>query len=210
MFYTTIILAANVLVFRMTHVGSLTISAGAYLIPFWFILADIIAEVYGYEICKRVIWFCLICNFVFGLLCTLSIYLPSPKDWQHALDYKYVLEKQIQVSSILIVAVIIGGFMNAYLISKWKVMLRGKYFWLRCLGASCIGQLIFSLVTIILNFHDTLSTQQLLHYIIFAYPEKMLETTILSIPAVYIVWQLKKIEKIDMYDQTIKLNPFAL
>ena len=47
MLYTTIILAANILVFRMILIGSLNISAGAYLIPFWFILADIIAEVYG-------------------------------------------------------------------------------------------------------------------------------------------------------------------
>jgi len=209
MLYITLILAANILVFRMTLIGSLTVSIGVYIIPFWFVLADIIAEVYGYKICKRIIWFCLICNLIFGTICSLSIYFPYPISWHYSADYQFIVAKQIKVALLLLIAVIAGGFLNAYLISKWKIILRGRYFWLRCLGASFIGQLIFSLVTIGFNFYSVLPLHDLLVYIVFAYLQKMLSTTFLAVPAVYIARMLKRIENIDTYDQQLKFNPFT-
>src|SRR5580704_10039561 len=87
MLYITIILLANILIFRMTSIGSITISAGAYLIPIWFVLADIIAEVYGYSTCKKMLWSCLYCNLIFGILCSASIFLPIAPDWHYAPAY---------------------------------------------------------------------------------------------------------------------------
>lgn len=208
MLYVTIIITANILIFRMTEVDHIEFSAGAYLITPWFLLADLITEVYGYKNTKRIIWYCMYCVMIFGAICYFDNYLTVPSDWHHFSDYHYVLDKQIRVSIILFIAVILGGFINAYLISKWQIALKGRYFWLRCIGASWIGQLIMSMTTITLNFYDKLSIHQIFVYLSLAYPIKIVMTAILIVPVSILASWLKKVEGTHL-DKELKFNPFA-
>lgn len=209
MLYVTIIIAANVLIFRMTEFDNLEFSTGVFLIPIWFILADIITEVYGYSQCKKIIWYCLFCTIIFGFISLISIYLPIPQNWPYSPDYFYILSNQLKIAIILIIAVVPGGFINTFLVSKWKVMVQGKLFFIRCIGASWVGQLVFTLVTVLLNFYDKLPAKKIIIYMCISYPEKMLITTILAFPALYVVSILKEIEGINNLDSQIKFNPFS-
>lgn len=205
----TIIITANILIFRMTEFFDIEFSSGAFLIPLWFMLSDVITEVYGYTTCKKVIWYSLCSDIIFGIICFTSTYLPVPNNWDHFSDYEYIVANQLKVSIILFGAVTCGGFINSYLVAKWKILLSGKYFWLRCLGASWIGQLIFSVVTITFNFYDKLTTSEILGYLYTAYIGKMFIMIILIFPVVILVTILKKIEKIGEIDSQIKFNPFS-
>ena len=209
MLYVTIIVVANSLIFRMIEVEHVEISSGIFFIPLWFLLADMMAEVYGYAICKKIIWYALFCCLISGAMWTFTTHLPAPPDWSHFSDYYYIFTKQLQVSVVLFFAVIFGGFINAYLIARWKILTHGKYFWFRCIGASWIGQLFFSIVTVGFNFYDKLPPKKILLYICTAYPDKMLITALLAFPVSIIVSQLKKAENITTIDQGIKFNPFV-
>ena len=210
MLYITVLLLANSVIFRMTEIMHIQMSAGIFLIPLWFILADLISEIYGYTIFKKIMWCCLFCQLFAGIAWTLiNNYAPTPSNWSHFAEYQYVFSKQLKVSLILLAAVIPGGFINAYLISKWKIITQGKFFLLRCIGASFIGQLIFTIITITLNFYDKLSPHQLIVYICLAYPQKMLATTLLAIPAFIVAIILKKLENLTPLDQGMRFNPFS-
>jgi len=151
MVYITIILAADVLIYKIAQVGSFTITVGSLVIPFWFIITDVIAEVYGYQLTRKLIWSGIICSILFTVVCATLIQLPSPVLWLHQVAYDQVLGQLPRVLFGYVVGVIAGGFVNTYLITKWKILTRGKYFFLRSIGSSGIGQLTFTIVTLSLD-----------------------------------------------------------
>ena len=55
MIYITIILAADVLIYKIAQVDDFTFTVGSLVTPFWFLMTDIIAEVYGYQLTRRLI-----------------------------------------------------------------------------------------------------------------------------------------------------------
>jgi uncharacterized integral membrane protein (TIGR00697 family) len=106
--------------------------------PLWFVLGDVIAEVYGYKAARHVIWMAIICQFIFALSCAILISFDSPDGWANQGAYNQVLGKLPRVAFASFFAIVSGAFINAYAISKWKILLHGKYFWLRSLGASAV------------------------------------------------------------------------
>ena len=50
--------------------------------------------------------------------------------------YEEVFGNLIRFVSAGFLAVLSSHFLNIYIFSKWKILLRGKYFWLRSIGAS--------------------------------------------------------------------------
>ena len=65
MLYISVMLVTIVLTYKITTIFGYTISTATFLIPLWYSLGDIITEVYGYSISRRLIWYGLLCQAVF-------------------------------------------------------------------------------------------------------------------------------------------------
>jgi uncharacterized integral membrane protein (TIGR00697 family) len=173
MLYITIILAADVLIYKIAQCGSFTFTVGSLVTPFWFLMTDIIAEVYGYQLTRRLIWSGILCGFLFTMVCVPLIHLPSPASWQYQAAYDQVLGKLPRVLLGCIIGVVAGAFANTYLITKWKILTRGKYFWLRSIGSSGSGQLVFTIVTISLDMVGVLPFHNILQLITLSFTIKI-------------------------------------
>ena len=135
---TTIILpCAAVVSYKTVAIGSSMICASSLLLPLWFVIGDITTEVYGYNISRKIFWSALLCYFIFTVFIVALINLPSPTQ---RFAYSPIFDNLIYMVCSDIFAIIIGGFINTYLISKWKILIKGRYFWLRSIGASTIGE----------------------------------------------------------------------
>jgi uncharacterized PurR-regulated membrane protein YhhQ (DUF165 family) len=99
---------------------------------------------------------------------------------------------------------------NIYLLSKWKIWLQGRYFWLRCFVSSAIGEIIVTIIADITAFWGTMSLTQFDHLVLSVYFFKVLYSLIATFPASWVTTFLKKYEGIDVYDYTTKFNPFSL
>lgn len=210
MIYITIVLAADVLIYKIATFGSLTITVGSLITPFWFVITDIIAEVYGYQLTRRLIWSSIVCSVLFTLVCSMLIQLPSPSFWQYQAAYDQVLGKLPRVLLGCIAGIIIGAFANTYLITKWKILVRGKYFWLRSVGSSAIGQLTFTAVTILFDLLGVIPFNKVLQLISISFTIKLIVTALVALPSTFFVAYLKWLENIDIYDHNIDFNPFKL
>jgi uncharacterized integral membrane protein (TIGR00697 family) len=210
MIYITVILAADVLIYKIATCGSITITVGSLVTPFWFIITDIIAEVYGYQLTRRLIWSGIACSALFTLVCSTLIQFPSPSFWHYQAAYDQVLGKLPRVLLGYIAGVIIGGFANTYLITKWKILTRGKYFWLRSIGSSGAGQLTFTVVTICLDLIGVMPFEKVIQLITISFTIKLIVTTLVALPSTFFVKYLKKLENIDVYDYNTDFNPFKL
>ena len=82
MIYITIILSADVLIYKISFIGSYSFSVGSLIIPFLFLISDVIAEVYGYQLTRKLIWSGILCSIIFSLTCYLLIQLPLPNAWR--------------------------------------------------------------------------------------------------------------------------------
>lgn len=203
-------LSTAVLIYKVVTLGPLVASAATLAIPFWYFLGDIIAEVYGYKMSRRLIWSAIICQFIFAVLCTSLIKLNSPPTWLHQDAYNQVLGSLFRVSIGSFIAVFCGAFINIYALTKWKILLKGRYFWLRSIGATAVGEAIFTVVAFVIEFLGTIPTSQLIQLILASYGIKLFIAPIAATPSSMVATLLKKLEGVDIYDNNTDFNPFKL
>src|SRR3990167_5726714 len=78
MMYLTIMLCSGVLTHRLIQLGHVYTMAGTLVAPLWFTLSDVIAEIYGYKVARKLVWFGFVCQAIFAIVCNLLIQIPSP------------------------------------------------------------------------------------------------------------------------------------
>jgi queuosine precursor transporter len=210
MFYMTIKLVTILLIYKIVNIGPITTTAATIIIPLWFYTGDVIAEVYGYNTSKQIIWATLICQFIFACLCASLINLPSPANWAYQGAYDHVLGNLPRVVTASFIAIVCGAFVNAYTVSKWKVLLKGRLFWLRSLGSSIIGEAVFVIIALSIEFIGVTPWKTLLQLMLISFIIKVAISPILVIPSSILAALIKKIEKIDVYDYDLEFNPFKI
>ena len=208
MIYITFILIANVLIYKIVQIGSFSFTVGSFVTPFWFVITDIVAEVYGYQLVRKLIWSGILCGLLFTVVCAILINLPSPSSWAHQHSYDQVLGKLPRILVGYVAGVITGAFINTYLITKWKILTHGKYFWLRSVSSSMIGQLVFTIVTISFDLLGILTSSDIIKLILISMTIKLVVTPLLAVPSAILVYYLKKYERMDIYDYHTDFNPF--
>jgi len=210
MLYMTIKITTVMLIYKIIKIGSFSGSASTLIIPLWFIIGDVIAEVYGYKVAKNVVWAALFCQFFFALICVIFVNLPSPPSWPQQALYSQLFNKLPRVTLSSFFAITCGAFINAYAISKWKILLRGKYFWLRSLAASSVGELVFIVIAYLAEFLGVVPLMNIIHLIAVGYLVKLIINPLLVFPSAMLANFLKRHEGIDVYDNDVNYNPLSI
>lgn len=204
----TISLAADVVAYKLITLGPTLLPGATLIFPLTYIIGDIVAEVYGYTVAKKIIWVTLICELFFAIAIQLIIRLPSPHFWEHQLAYHAVIDPILRFVLAGILGIVSSSFINIYIISKWKILMKGKHFWLRSLGSSAIGGLVLTVVTILFGFGGNIHWSKLLGMILSVYSMEVLYSLLGIWPASIITGFLKLEEQLDVYDTKTNFNPF--
>jgi len=164
---------------------------------------DIIAEIYGYRITQSVILTGFIAQTLFVVICQLVLLAPHPIFFNEQASYNYVLGfslLRINVSGFI--AYIIANLANSYILSRWKVLLKGRYFWLRSLGASTFSEALYSLIAILMMEIGSIPNNRILQVVAISFSIKVLYSIVLAGPANLLVNYLKNItgaERVSAY-----------
>ncbi len=210
MLFMTMLLAGTAVAYKIVTIGWFTLPACSVLFPITYALGDVITEVYGYAIMRQLIWFSVICGYVFMFVIMLALHLPSPIYW-HAQDaFNTVFKNTWLFTTMATIGMVFGAFLNSYAIAKWKVLLKGKYFWLRSLGATFLGDFAHVTIVAIFAFSPIVPLSQLPKLIISMYSYRILYAILAVWPANVTANFLKRSENIDIYDSKTNFNPFAL
>lgn len=210
MLYVAVMLAANVLIYKLTDLHGLTLTVGSFITPIWFIIGDIVTEVYGYKECRKLIWSALISSIVFTLICTGLISFPAPHHWVYQPYFEYILGGLPRIFMGSVLGLFLGLFLNSYLISKWKILIQGRYFWLRSIGSSTFGQFIFTATTLMFDMLKEVPGKELMAFIAISYCLKIAISCIIAFPSSLLAGFLKKSEGLDVYDYNTDFNPFVI
>jgi hypothetical protein len=91
MLYLAVMLCSAVLIYKPIAMKFGYASAATLTFPLWFVLSDIIAEVYGFQLSRKILWSGFFCQFIFSLGCFLLIHTPSPELWREQPAFDLVL-----------------------------------------------------------------------------------------------------------------------
>ncbi|HAX97228.1 MAG TPA: hypothetical protein DCY35_12040, partial [Prolixibacteraceae bacterium] len=107
-------------------------------------------------------------------------------------------------------AYLIGSFVNAMIMSKFKLMTKGKGFTLRAIVSTLAGEGIDSLVFIIIAFAGIIPFNQLIIMVALqAAVKTVFEIVVLPLTVLIVNW-IKTVENSDAYDINISYNPFKI
>jgi len=208
--YLTIYLAADSVSYKMVALGKILEPGPPFIFPLSYVIADVIAEVYGYAQAKKILFLTLFFQFLYALLVTAVIKLPYPEFWIMQNSYEQVFGNLLRFVSAGFLAVLSSHFLNIYIFSKWKILLKGKYFWLRSIGASAIGGFFLITVILICGYLGTVDAHTALNMFFSIYGLELLYACIMVWPAWLLSGFLKIKENLDVYDINTNFNPFNL
>jgi len=207
--YITILLTSVLLDYRFISIGPMLCSSATFIISLTFFLGDIITEVYGYQCGRQVIWSGTICLLCLAGICFLSKNLPTLSKYaEYAHAYDILLSLLLRASIANAFAIAIGSFFNIYFLSKWKMLVKGKYFWLRSLGSSAIGESLYTIFVVSLVNIGLVNFWECIDILIISYSYKLIFDMFAVFPASVLTKFLKNAEGVDVYDFPERLTPF--
>jgi len=208
--YLTCMLATVCLANKLTIVGNLILPGGIFVFPFTFCICDIVGEIYGYAYPRLFIWVGVIAELIFSIILIAVSHTTAPIYFKNSEAYQIVFDPTFRYVLSGLVALLVGEFVNVYLLAKWKIVLRGRYFIFRCLLGTALGQASLTIIVDVLNYTGKMPVYDLILMMLSGYSWKMLFAILLVFPAWVVVKYLKKAEQIDHYDIHTNFNPFNL
>lgn len=208
--FVTVLLISNVASTKIVAFGPLTFDGGTILFPLSYIFGDILTEVYGYARSRKVIWL----GFAAALLMSLTFIavgaLPPAADWQYQTAYEQILGLTPRIVLASLIAYFAGEFSNSFILAKLKILTQGKRLWMRTIGSTLMGQLIDTVLFILIAFTGVFPGSLLWTLIVSNYVFKC-GVEVLFTPITYwITGWLKQQEREDYYDIETDFNPFHL
>lgn len=196
MLYITFMYSSAVLTSKIILFGNSVTLAGVFMVPLIFCISDIVAEVYGYKTAKILVIIAFCCQLVFAGICAIFINLPSPDYWHGNQAYHFVLGPLMRIGVASFFAYMISSMLNIYIISRWKILWRGRFFWLRSIGSSTIGELIFTVLAVVLIQYGKIPYHAMLQIMITSYAVKILASIISAIPAtIAVIFMKRRLQK---------------
>ena len=123
--------------------------------------------------------------------------------------YKYILGAPLlRIDLSGFIAYITANLLNSYILTRWKILLKGRKFWLRSVGSSAFSEAFYSLVTILMIEINSISLKNIFSIILVSYLIKALFSIIFAKPSELLVNYIKKCTGIDVYDFPKKFTPF--
>lgn len=206
--FVSCLLLSNLIAGKMWAVtDSITLPAAVVLFPLTYIFGDIFTEVYGFKKARFVIWMGFAMSFFAVLIYLITIGLPHPGFWEDQGAYETVMGTTPRVAAASFAGYLFGEFSNSIILSKLKVITKGKNLWLRTILSTVVGEGFDSVIFITISFWGTMENSVVLKMIMYQYLFKV-AYEVLFTPVTYaVVKWVKKKEGVDTFDYNVKYNP---
>jgi len=177
----------------------------------YFVLLDIITEVYGYFEAKKALYSGLIVYslFIFIMESVINIHQVIPNIYHLKIinnqAYNLIFDNIYITWFAIIICSLIFDILNIRLMSKCKFLFKGKYFIIRSIFSSSFAIILFSLVTNFFAFYKQIINGGMSFYVnlnIISISAKILSLVVFAYPAFLLCNYLKKTEDMDITQNT--------
>ena len=208
--FATCLLISNILATKILMIGPWAAPAGVLIFPVAYILNDVITEVWGFAKARLIIWTGFAVNVLAVLFFTMGIVVPGAPFWQNQEAFATILGNTPRIVVASMSAYLVGSFLNAFIMSRMKVMTNGKGFSGRAILSTLVGESADSFIFIGIAFAGIFPFTVLITMIV---TQAMLKTVyeILILPiTVWTVGFVKRVEGVDTFDTNLSYNLFRV
>jgi uncharacterized integral membrane protein (TIGR00697 family) len=204
--FNVCLITANLLETKVIQIGPLSVTAGLLVFPVSYIINDCMTEVWGYRKARLIIWTGFAMNFMTVGLGLIAVAIPAAPFWQGEAHFNFVFGLAPRIAAASMTAFLVGSFLNAYVMSKMKLSSGGRYFSLRAIWSTVIGETGDSLIFFPIAFGGLIPVPDLITMMgLQILLKTMYEVIVLPI-TIRVVKGIKKIENTDTYDENISYN----
>lgn len=206
--FAVVLILSNTTAVKLSPFGPFVWTSAIILFPVAYILGDVITEVYGYAGARKIFWVGVASNLLMVVVYTATIWLPS-LDPEFGAIYKRVLGQVPRIVMASMVGIWCGQFANAYVMSRMKVLTKGRWLWTRTISSTLVGETIDTAIFATLGFALVVPWSVVGQMIYSAAIFKTLYE-VAATPITYLVvnW-FKKVEG-EVYDYDVGYTPFSL
>lgn len=208
--FATCLLISNILASKIMMIGSWSAPAGVLIFPIAYIINDVMVEVWGFQKARLIIWAGFGVNVLAVLFFSLGIVVTSAPFWENQDAFASVLGSTPRIVGASMLAYLLGSFLNAWVMSKFKVLTKGKGFSIRAIFSTLVGEGADSIIFISIAFAGIFPVKVLLIMIgTQAIIKTVYEIAVLPL-TIWVVNKVKKLEGVDTFDHKVSYNPFRL
>lgn len=187
--FVTLYLVSNIMAVKVIGLwGLFYFDAGTITFPFAYMLGDVLTEIWGFKMAKKVIWTTFFCNLVMVICTQVGVWLPSPEhlaDTEVAYNHLFNYVPRIVVASLA--GFLLGELSNAWVMDKMKHKMKGRKLWVRTIGSSMVGYVFDTLPFVLIAFLGVVTTKELLLMMAFQYFSKLIIEATMGTPMAYAV-----------------------
>ncbi|MDR1400061.1 MAG: queuosine precursor transporter [Treponema sp.] len=194
----------------------LAFDGGTLFFPLSYVFGDVLTEVYGFRASRKVIWTGFGALAFSSLLFLLLRVLPGEAGWEAtvgAAAYNAVLGG-ISSGGIVLASLAgywIGEFANSVVLSRMKVVMQGRFLFVRTIGSTLVGEMLDSLVFVLVATLTGVFSWDIFVSLVFTnYLLKCIIEALMTPLTYAVVFRLKKAEGVDTFDVGVRFNPFAI
>lgn len=208
--FATSLLISNILASKIMMIGPWAAPAGVLIFPLAYIINDVIAEVWGFQKARLIIWAGFGVNLLAVSFFSLGIVVTAAPFWQGQDAFTSVLGSTPRIVVASLLAYLAGSFLNAFVMSKFKILTKGKGFSVRAILSTLVGEGADSLIFISIAFAGIFPFKVLLGMIVTQALIKIVYEILILPLTIRGVNYVKKLEGIDTFDYSVSYNPFRL
>jgi queuosine precursor transporter len=208
MLYMMFMILSGLLIYKVVRIGGFLAPAAIFVTPMIYCLSNVTTEVYGYQIGRNMMWWFVISSAVFTGFSGLLIHIQSPPDFKNQAAFELILGSMPWVFVAGIIGTICGITFNNFVVSKCKVIMEGKRYWLRSLISTCGGEVVYNVIAYPIMLCGHFPLDQILHMFVCVTLFKIATTVVFLPPECLLARYLKIKEKINTFDYQVSYNIF--
>lgn len=200
------LVAANFFETKVVEVGPMSVTAGLLVFPISYIINDCIAEVWGFRKARLIIWMGFLMNFMVVVLGKLAVALPAAPFWNGEAHFDFVFGLAPRIAAASLLAFLVGSFTNAYVLSRMKLLTKGRNFSARAILSTVFGETADSAIFFPLAFAGLIPAKELLQMMCVQIVLKTLYEILILPVTIRVVRYIKRVDGCDVYDEHISYN----
>ena len=138
--FAACLLISNLLASKIIMIGPWSSPAGVLIFPLAYIMNDVIVEVWGFAKARLIIWAGFGVNVLAAIFFMLAIAIPAAPFYESQAAFQTILGSSARMVAASLSAYMVGSFLNAFVMSKFKMITNGKGFSLRAILSTILGR----------------------------------------------------------------------
>jgi uncharacterized integral membrane protein (TIGR00697 family) len=195
-----LMLITNVLNLKFINFFGFSIISSQISYVLSLILADILAEVYGYRRVRKLLYVGLCCLVLYAGFVQFAVWLPPAKDFSGNQAFHDVFWQAPRVVAASVAAYFVTELVNSFVMSRLKVRLRARFFYLRAIAAVGTAQVVNGATFWTIAFAGTLPLRLILSAASFAWAVVMICELIVLPVTRQLALAVKRYEGVEHFD----------